>query len=675
MHTGYSYPPFPSTRNAGGKGGILVFLAVAIVSAAAYASTLMAGVSGGDSPYTVDTGEFQVALAEWGTVHHTGYPLYMLLGSPFVAALHRLGVPPSAGASVFSLAWEALAAGGAALLLLRLTRRPWPAVALVLAFACTRSVWVHGAIAEVYSLSLALMVALLWLALDLAQGWDSRRAWLLALLSGIGVAHHRLIAVALPVVWASVALSLTPSPSPAGRGGRARAVRWLAVAIALCVLGFLPYLDMPLRVWRGATWVYGRPDTWQGFWFLFWGAEVEGWQRPVLEAGALLANARQTITLLGGELTWPGLVAAVAGTVLALWERRTRRAAALLAGVALSYVAFTVLVIRAVLPEANLIAASLCLVLGLGLGLREFLSQRREERKDSSGSTSRSSRLRGSQLRASSGAHFAMGIALFLWPVALLFVNRAFITSITRDPAGVDYIAKVSRLEAPPGAVVMAPWGWRYFALSYAQRVEGRFPGWQIVDHRADFAALAGGRGEVYTSDDSFYIFTADDFWAPRLGGAHLSSAGPGLVRVAARPEMRPPDAPTYPLGDGLALVSVEARPLGENEWDIVVVWTATDVASKDYSTFVHIGDREQISSPDDLIGQSDQVAPVYAWYATGRWTPGELVREDHLVVLPPDRPPKLIVVGMYTRDEAGNFVNLGSVEVRKNKEKWAIVG
>ena len=198
-----------------------------MTSAAIYASTLMLNVSGGDSPYTVDTGEFQVSLAEWGTVHHTGYPLYMLLGSPFVTALRWMGVRPAAGASLFSLLWAALAAGGAALLL-RLTGRPWLAGALALAFALTRSAWMHGSIAEVYSFSLAITVAILWVALDLVEGWDGRKAWLLALLSGIGVAHHRLIAVALPAVWASTSPRCAgrkqpPAPLPFvlnGRGGR-----------------------------------------------------------------------------------------------------------------------------------------------------------------------------------------------------------------------------------------------------------------------------------------------------------------------------------------------------------------------------------------------------------------------------------------------------------------------
>jgi len=263
--------------------------------------------------------------------------------------------------------------------------------------------------------------------------------------------------------------------------------------------------------------------------------------------------------------------------------------------------------------------------------------------------------------------------ALCLIPLYYILANRPFVLGIARDPAGAAYIRTVSRLDAEAQPVVMAPWGWRYFALSYAQRVEGQFPGWRIVDHRADFAALTEATGRAYTAADSFYIFTAEEFWRPRLGGAHLSSAGPGLVRVSAAPELRPAAAPVIPLGDGLGLLRVEVRPLGGDEWDVAVWWTATGQPGRDYSTFVHVSDAPAITAPGDLVAQSDQVAPVYAWYATSRWTPGEVVREDHAVTLPADRPARLIVVGMYWRDEAGNFVDLGRVQVRKRGETWEI--
>src|SRR3990172_10622942 len=109
-----------------------------------------------------------------------------------------------------------------------------------------------------------------------------------------------------------------------------------------------------------------------------------------------------------------------------------------------------------------------------------------------------------------------------------------------------------------------------------------------MVDQRADFAAPPRDTGRAYTAADSFYIFTAADFWAPRLGGAHLSSAGPGLVEISATPTLRDPSARIVELGDGMALVSVDVRPPDKNgDTDIVLLWTATAAPGRDYSTFV----------------------------------------------------------------------------------------
>jgi hypothetical protein len=157
-------------------------------------------INGSDSVYADDVGEYQVALPLWGTVHPTGTPLYMLLGSPFVTALRRLGLAPSAGASLFSLLWTT---GGVALLaaiMIRLAVPPVLSALAALAIGLTRSIWIHGSIAEVYSLWMFMMLLALLLALKLDARWSDRSGWVLALLAGLGVAHHRLLVPLLPVL-------------------------------------------------------------------------------------------------------------------------------------------------------------------------------------------------------------------------------------------------------------------------------------------------------------------------------------------------------------------------------------------------------------------------------------------------------------------------------------------
>lgn len=523
----------------------------------------------------------------------------------------------------------------------------WLASAAGLLLAAPRPIWVHGSLAEVYSLSLAIGVAIVWVTLDLKEEWSDRKAFALALLGGLGVAHHRLLAVLLPVIGLYL---LAPLWKRLKRGGW----RWLAGSIGLFLAGFLPYVDMPLRVWRGATWVYGRPDTWDGFWFLFLGTEYQDWQKPDFNLPAVAAAAGDVARFLSAELTLPGLAVIGAASIAALAARRTRPAATLFGGLLLSHLLFSILVHKAVFLGADMMMPLLTSVVLLALGL---------------------SLLPGRwQIPATA--------ALLGWAAFLVVRNYPFVVGLTRDPAGVEYIERVEGLEAPPGAVVMAPWGWRYFALSYAHRVEGRMSQWDIVDHRATFAELAPATtGSIYTAADTLFLF-GPDWWAQLLGSPlRITSAGPGMVALSGPGTGLAPAqgddvgaglVPAHMIGDGIALVGWEVRPADAvGRTDIVLYWAAMRTPSADYSTFVHATDQEAIASPGDLLAGNDYASPVYGWYPTTRWQTGEVVREDHVLDIPPDRPVRTIFAGMYSRDAAGNFIPLGQIALRRVGEEW----
>ena len=608
---------------------------VGLAASALYASTLMRSVGDCAYRYCADVGEYQVGLAVGGTVHYTGYPLYMLLGTPFVRALRALGIAPAAGASLYSLLWEIVAVMGVVLIVARLTRSGWLACGAGCLLTVMRPIWVHGSIPEVYSLSMVIGVTMVWLGLDLHERWSDGKGWVLAFVAGLGVAHHRLMAILL------LAVGLWLVPVAYRRKGF---WRWLALAIVSFVAGFLPYLDMPLRMWRGTTWHYGRPDTWDGFWSLFWGSEVAGLQKPDLTYAGLLTAAQRVYHILAEELTLPGLLVVVGAIGLA-WATCRQRAVLLFMSVALaSYLVFSVVLARAVLLEAVLMFPLLLLVVLLALGAAQLPVRWRAW----------------------------CGIGLCLWGVVLGVRNYPFVTEVTHDPVSVEYVEQFVHLDAPTGAVVMAPWGNRFFALSYAQRVEGRWPTWNIVDHRADLAALASAAdGRIYTAADTFHIFKVD-WWAARLGTPlRLTSAGPGLVAVSAHPLDRATSA-GVPIGAGIRLVRWEVMGPDVEGWmNVTLYWTAVRTPDGDYSTTVRITDREEITAPGDLLFHMDSANPVYGWYPTSRWQPNEVVREDYRARIPTDRFPRTAVVGMYSRDASGNFVDLGFVTLRKVDGEW----
>ena len=651
-----------------------ILLGVAVVSALAYSTTIMTSFNSGDSPYTDDTVEFQLALVLWGVPHHTGYPLYMLLGSPFVNVLRFFGVPPALGSSLFSTLWTLIAVVGVAMIVLRITQRHEDTKTqnlfivhcsffIALVFALTRSIWIHASIAEVYALNIAFEVAILWLTLELMEKWDDKKGYLLAFVAGLGVAHHRLVAVGLPVVG----LMLLPAWYKGIQGdeetgkyqGDVRRLPaylftylpvYLFTFLLLFALGFLPYLDIMRRITSGATWVYGKTNSWQGLWNLFTASEVSDWQKPIIDLATITQNLLDIVQVLGNELTWAGFAAAALGTGIAIIAPRTRKYGLLLLGVAISYIAFTALVRKAVMIEANLMFVSLSLLLGLALGIQAISH------------------------RLSARSKFVVHCSLFILSLSLFFNHQSSILALTRNQQSIDYVSQIEKIEAPPNSYIMAPWGWRYFGLSYANRIEGRLKGFTIIDHNADYGELAKTTDTVYTHYDTFFIFTENDFWRSRWGQVYLSSAGPNIVRIARAPILRDASTSFITFGDGIGLINVDVRPADKDGvTDVVLMWTATAKPSRDYSTFVHFSDAEQISSDEDIILKHDQAAPVYAWRATTTWTPNEVIREDHPAKLPNDRQAKLIVVGMYYRNDKGEFVDLKRVEVRLRDGKWVV--
>src|SRR5439155_23173455 len=108
------------------------------------------------TPGVGDSAEFTLALGLAGVTHPTGYPLYILLGHPFVKALRALGLPWAAAANL----WSAIGAAVAVVFLVRFgqalvargTRGRWAMVAAPAALIGLHPLWIFAATqAEVYS--------------------------------------------------------------------------------------------------------------------------------------------------------------------------------------------------------------------------------------------------------------------------------------------------------------------------------------------------------------------------------------------------------------------------------------------------------------------------------------------------------------------------------------------
>src|SRR5262249_30643827 len=162
----------------------------------------------------------------------TGYPLYTILGNMASLALRSVGIDAAIAPVLYSMAWGLIALTAFYALVYHLTNRPEIAATTTLLLGLARSIWIHNVIAHVRSMGFAFEVMLLaaarWSAITAADD-SRRRIWLLALIGGFGVAHHRSVAFMAP----GLLLAVWPGLRMQGR----RAWITLAVAVPIALIG------------------------------------------------------------------------------------------------------------------------------------------------------------------------------------------------------------------------------------------------------------------------------------------------------------------------------------------------------------------------------------------------------------------------------------------------------
>jgi len=232
-----------------------------------------------------DTGEFQVIGPVLGTGHSPGFPTYAILGFVVNLLLAPLG-EPAFRMNVFSLLSVAAAAGCVFVMMRRLGVPSLIAAMAGFAMATTPLVWLQATKAEPHTLHLA-FVAVLFLVLVVWE--DARRAemgaetaasasggrksdrWLLvgAALFGVSGGNHGLTFILFP------AIALYVLAVDARTMTRFRLI--LACAVVSVGALALVYLELPLRAGPfRAPLVYGRPETWDGFWYVALATQFHG---------------------------------------------------------------------------------------------------------------------------------------------------------------------------------------------------------------------------------------------------------------------------------------------------------------------------------------------------------------------------------------------------------------
>ena len=273
---------------------------VGIGSAAAvfavYVSTLAPGLID-----IRDTPAFQYMGRVLGIPHQPGYPFYLLISwafshLPIGSLAYRMNLLSAVlGAAAVTLVYFVLRRAGC---------RAAVAAAAAAAAGLGPVVWSQCLIAEVYSLETFLVAATLLALLRWRDGRGSASFFGAAFLFGLTVAHHPNDVLLAPAVLAFVWIT---DRSWLLDGRRAGAAAILAAS------AFLPYAYLIIRTSQQAAYVlepaHGLADV----------ARIvagTGYLENVFAFGpgaVLTRRIPMAASLVAGELTWPGSVAAIAG--------------------------------------------------------------------------------------------------------------------------------------------------------------------------------------------------------------------------------------------------------------------------------------------------------------------------------------------------------------------------
>lgn len=575
-----------------------------LLALALYAATLLPGIGIGD------TAEFQRVAPALGIAHPTGYPLYTLLG--WLWSHLPLGRTPAWRMNLLSALAAALAVGVVYLAARALGQRGSVAAAAALTLATALTFWTQATIAEVYALAL-LLQALLFLAL---LRWRAGRwpFWIVGLIFGLGLAHHRSIILLAPGALLFVVLTRRPRP------------REVACALAAMLGASLLYLYLPLRA-----------PPWDDPWQLLWNhATGAGMAAHWFDPARLLAEGWDRPLYLARAFVWPqflpvgALLALLGAGALVVCDRACGALLILSYGIIFSFCsAYYVIDVDAFLLPAHLIAA---LLLGQGAML----------------------------LLRPLPPRVAMGASVLLLLIPAVLVGRNFGMVRAANSSVPEQEARAIMAQALPANAVIIDERNSIERLRYLQEIEGRHPGVELRSERdGQFIRdrLAEGR--------AIYLLEPD----PLLGLAQWPEGR--LWRVSPEPlvaQIAAPDGARW--AEGIALTGYTLAkgpyPAGETV-PVVVAWQAQATPQRGYTLFVHIVDQA-----GKIWGQHDR-APAAA--PTNQWQPGEGVIDIYGPVLDPATPPGRyrVVVGWYDYTtlqrllllDGDDALTLGEIEVQ----------
>jgi hypothetical protein len=521
---------------------VAIFL-VGVIAMIAVRSAMLPGVA------FWDTAELQAVGPLMGTGHPAGFPTYVLLGWFASVVLQPFG-EPAFRMNLLAGVCLAVACGITVDLVRALTQSTVLGIAAGIGLAFTPIAWSIGTHAETHALHLV-FVALLF---RLLVAWEGRAQagggeghapggqtqpgpsgdrYLVAgaVVFGLSVGNHSLtLLLVLPVVL--FVRAVVPDI-----WSHRRLVRLCVAAFVGSVV--LVYLELPLRAGPfRAELVYGRPETWDGFWYVVLG---EQFRASVVDPFGDLptkfaALVDRTVDQFGPLA--PVLPIAFGTTIV------RRPSYALLTGSAVAITCFFAASYQNAEIGRYYLGPTLMAWTWLGIlaGMVAETARRLIARAQDTLETRGTLQTRG----ASSGSGpppliAALVLLVVLAPTAISLPERHARVDMSRDDGAQRWLDHALG-EMGPGAVVVSWWSYST-PLWYAQRVDGRRPDVVIIDDRTRLDEGLGditdvidahlGRQPVFVirDDPAEIVMLAERYVLEPIDGVDARS----LTRVVAR--------------------------------------------------------------------------------------------------------------------------------------------
>ncbi len=172
-------------------------------------------------------------------------------------------------------------------------------------------------------------------------------------------------------------------------------------------------------------------------------------------------------------------------------------------------------------------------------------------------------------------------------------------------------------------------------------------PGLVIVDRYRLPLAWAAHPTQAWRLQVVFYERETGRRLPVQVDGRPVGDAlGLETVRVAGRPPDCPDSMALTPaplFGEAVALTHGAVEP-SDGGLTVLLCWQSRRPLADDYTVFVHVHDGQ-----GDLVGTGDG-PPMAGAFPTSLWQPGDVVRDEHPVVLPAGVDPAQIrvTVGLY---------------------------